>query len=58
MFNLQHCWETYPVLRSRYVAVSERRMLRSLWKSRVELNNGTSSEEAGEGGMVNNNDIN
>lgn len=48
MFQLQHWWETYPVLRSRYVAVSERRMLRSLWKSRVELSNGTSSEEAEE----------
>lgn len=36
------------MLRRRYVAVSERRMLRSRWKSRVELSNGTSSEEAGE----------
>lgn len=58
MFNLQHCWEIYPVLRSRYVAVSERKMLRSLWKSRVELSNGTSSEEAGDRETVNNNDIN
>lgn len=58
MFKLQNCWENYPVLRSRYVAVSERRMLRSLWKSRVELSNGISSEEAVEGETVNNNDIN
>lgn len=48
MLHWLHCWETNPVLRSRYVAVSERRMLRSRWNSRVELSNGTSSEEAGE----------
>lgn len=48
MVQLQLCWETHPVLRRRYVAVSERRMLSSRWKSRVELSNGTSSEEAGE----------
>lgn len=48
MVQLQLCWETHPVLRRRYVAVSERRMLSSRWKSRVELSNGTSSEEAGD----------
>lgn len=36
----------YPVLSSRYVAVRERRMLRRRWKRRVELNNGTSNEDA------------
>lgn len=39
---------SYPVLSSRYVAVRERNMLRRRWKRRVELNNGTSIEDAEE----------
>lgn len=37
---------SYPVLSSRYVAVRERNMLRSRWKIRVELSNGTTIEDA------------
>lgn len=37
---------SYPVLSRRYVAVRERNMLRRRWKRRVELNNGTSIDDA------------